>query len=101
MVLFREAFTIAARHDPALVRFSAGDPLPDYTETPPPVYVRMQGKIFEVGDYPHKQFSLSEAEADKAIAQFAPVPADLEHMPTILDGKLGVLRRIWRDGKSI
>jgi hypothetical protein len=94
------AFTLIARHNPSLVRFSR-EGIADYTDTPPPGYVRRQGKIFEVGEYPTKKFSLTEEEADKAIEGFRPVTADLEHFPTILDGKLGVLRRIWRDGKSI
>jgi hypothetical protein len=90
----------ASRHNPALVTFSV-DGKADYSQTPPPGFVRLQGKIFECGDYPKKKFSLNEQEADRAIATFKPVPADLEHMPTILDGKLGLLRTIWREGKSI
>ncbi len=70
-------------------------------DAPPPGYVRLEGKIFECGDYPQKRFSLDEYEADRAIERFQPVTADLEHMPTILDGKLGVLKDIWREGTSI
>jgi hypothetical protein len=66
-----------------------------------PGHVWRIGKIFELGDYPDKGFSLSEAEADRAIAQFTPVAADLEHKDTILSGKLGTMRRIWRDGRAV
>ena len=64
-------------------------------------FVVRQGTFFQVGDYPDKQFSLTEAEADAAIARFAPVPLNIEHIPTIFDGKLGMVRRLWRDGKNL
>lgn len=67
----------------------------------PADYVTRTGKIFEIGDYPDKGFTLTESEADAAIAAFQPVPLDLEHTPTILDGKLGTLKRVWRDGASL
>lgn len=60
-----------------------------------------EGKIFEVGEYPDKEFELTEAEADAAIAEFKPVPLDLEHMPTILDGKLGQVTAMYRKGKEL
>lgn len=80
------------------------DPLLDpalFTDSPPAGYVRRTGKIFEVGDYPDKKFSLTEAEADKAIAAFVPLQADVEHVPTILSGKLGILRSMERRGQDI
>jgi|GEM_PF-1469260 len=59
------------------------------------------GKVFECGDYPDRDFSFSEDEADAAIKAFAPVDNDLEHLPsfgipTILDGKLGKLLSLKR-----
>ena len=51
-------------------------------------------KIFQVGDYPDKNFSLTLAEAQEAAKSFIPVPVDLEHMPTVLSGKLGHLERL-------
>jgi hypothetical protein len=54
-----------------------------------------------LGDYPNKQFSLSAEEADAAIARFQPVQGDVEHMPTVLSGHLGILRRVWRDGQTL
>lgn len=64
-------------------------------------YVVREGKVFECGDYPDKDFSLSEAEADEAIAAFNPQPNDLEHRSTILDGKLGVIQEVRRVGKDL
>ncbi len=64
-------------------------------------FVVRKGTFFRVGDYPDKQFGLSEAEADAAIAGFAPVPLNIEHIPTIFDGKLGVVRKLWREGQAI
>lgn len=73
----------------------------DVLADPAPGYVRRIGKIFEVGSYPEKGFTLTEQEADRAIAEFTPVGADVEHKDTILSGKLGVMQRIWRDGRAI
>lgn len=64
-------------------------------------FVVRRGTFFQVGDYPDKQFALTEAEADAAIARFAPVPLNIEHIPTIFDGKLGMVRRLWREGKDL
>lgn len=60
-----------------------------------------RGKIFEIGEYPDKEFSLDEAEADEAIAAFQPVEIDLEHVDTVLAGKLGHLTDVKRDGKTV
>jgi len=60
-----------------------------------------KGKVFKLGDYPAHKFSLNAEEADKAIAEFKPVTADLEHLPTVLDGKLGRLTRVWRENDDI
>jgi hypothetical protein len=57
-------------------------------------YVLRTGKIFEAGDYPDKDFDISPEELLEAIADFAPVDLDLEHMPTVLDGKLGKLEAV-------
>lgn len=56
--------------------------------------VLRSGKLFEIGDYPDKQFSLDLDEAQQAIAAFYPVPVDLEHRSTPLDGKLGQLQHV-------
>jgi hypothetical protein len=73
-----------------------------YTDAPPPGYVRRHGRYFRLGHYPqNKNFSLNAEEADRAIAIFKPVLANLEHRSTVLDGKVGVLRTIWREGEEI
>lgn len=64
-------------------------------------YVTRTGLIFRCGDYPSHTFALTEDEADAAIAAFRPVPLNLEHKATVLDGKLGRLERVWRQGADI
>jgi len=63
------------------------------------------GKYFECDkeftDMSGLVFSVSEAEADAAIEAFAPAPLNLQHTPTVLDGMLGRVQRLWRDGKDI
>jgi hypothetical protein len=54
-------------------------------------YVVKSGKIFEAGDYADKGFSLTSAEMAEAVADFAPVPIDIEHISSPLDGQLGEL----------
>jgi len=57
-------------------------------------YVLRRGKLFEAGDYPDKSYSMTPEEIMAAVADFQPVPLDLEHTPTVLDGKLGELRAV-------
>lgn len=57
-------------------------------------WVYRTGKIFEAGQYKDKKFEISPEELCEAIADFKPVDLDLEHMPTILDGKLGRLEAV-------
>src|SRR5215472_5265752 len=64
-------------------------------------FVLRQGKFFQLGEYPDKDFALDEAEADAAIAQFVPAPLNIEHIPSLFDGKLGEIRRLWRQGRDI
>lgn len=61
------------------------------------------GKIFEIGSYPDKAFSFDQTDLERAVSSFAPVPVDLEHTPTVLEGKLGHVQRIYPgdDGKSL
>lgn len=66
-------------------------------------YVVRWGKIFETGKWPDKKFSLNEEEMKEAVADFSPVPVDLEHTSTPLDGKLGQLEavKVAEDGKTL
>ena len=72
-------------------------------ETSDGEYVLRTGKIFEAGQYKDKNFEISSEELCEAIADFAPVELDVEHMPSIFDGKLGVLQAVAlaEDGKSL
>ncbi len=63
--------------------------------------VILSGKTFEAGDYPDKNFSLTEEEMDAAITAFTPVDNNLEHRRTILDGALGKLESVSRKGKEL
>lgn len=65
--------------------------------------IEVSGKIFEIGNFPDKDFSLSLEEAQQAIKSFAVAPLDYEHVPGPLDGKLGELTGVWLgdDNKSI
>lgn len=63
--------------------------------------VAKEGKIFEAADYPDKGVSISEADLEAMVSGFTEVHNDLEHMDTILDGKLGKLEKVWRKGKEL
>jgi hypothetical protein len=66
-------------------------------------YVLRTGKIFEAGNYPDKKFDITPEEMCEAIADFKPVPLDIEHGPSIMDGKIGTLEAVAldADGKSL
>lgn len=51
-------------------------------------------KVFEVGNYPDKNFEFTKDDAARAVAAFRPVQIDLEHQSTVLDGKLGKLVQV-------
>jgi hypothetical protein len=54
--------------------------------------------LFKSGNYPDKQFSMTPAEIAAAADSFAsPVPINLEHAPTVLQGKLGEVRAAYVD----
>lgn len=57
------------------------------------VYYRT-GKIFEAGDYPDKNFSITPEELAEAVAEFKPVPNKGAHVPTVFDGKMGTLESV-------
>ncbi len=62
-------------------------------------FVVWKGKVFEAGSYPDKGVDFTHQDLIDAAARFNPVPNDLEHMATILDGGLGDLNRVEaRDG---
>jgi len=60
--------------------------------------VRKAGVIFRAGDYPFKDapnYSMSPEEIMGAVADFKePVPLEMEHAPSVLDGKLGKVTKL-------
>lgn len=65
--------------------------------------VLREGKLWEAGEYPDKDYGMTPEENWAAVQQFKPVDLGIEHCPTILDGKLGQLRdmRLTDDGQVI
>lgn len=59
------------------------------------------GKLFEAGEFPDKGVKFDENDISFAVDSFAPVENDLEHASTILDGKLGSLKKVWKKGEEI
>jgi hypothetical protein len=60
------------------------------------------GKLFEAGDYPDKSYAMTAEEIAAAVEAFAdPLPLDLEHVPTPLDGKLGQLISVEARGSEL
>jgi hypothetical protein len=57
-----------------------------------------KGPLWQIGEYADKRFGMTIAEADERIANFKPIPNDLEHSDTILSGKLGSTYELWREG---
>jgi hypothetical protein len=89
---------------PVVFETTLASGIPSSAPVDAPVLCR--GLIFRLGDYPDRQFSINEAEADAACAAFVPCDADLEHFSvkgtrTVLDRKLGRLLRIWRNGQEL
>ncbi|MCX6374537.1 MAG: hypothetical protein NTU88_00605 [Armatimonadetes bacterium] len=57
-------------------------------------------KIFEAGEYPDKEITISEDDLDGIIENFTEVPVKVEHTDSPLD-PLGTVKRIWRRGKEL
>lgn len=66
-------------------------------------YVVRTGKLFEVGNYEDKGFEFTADDLARAVETFHPCGLNMEHVPTLLDGKLGHVERIFpgEDGKSL
>jgi hypothetical protein len=65
-------------------------------------FVPYEGKVFEAGQYPDKDFSMSEEELEERAVAFIGVDLDLEHSQfrDLLGHRLGRLEKIWRDGRD-
>ncbi len=82
---------------PLQIEFSASEPLFSDDE-----YVLRSGLLFRAGRYEDKDFEMTADELTAAVEKFDnPVPIDLEHMPTILDGKLGEVLSISAFGDEL
>lgn len=56
--------------------------------------VQKWGKLFEAGDYKGHKFTMTPEEVDAVPAGFTPCHLNLQHAPSILDGKLGSLEEV-------
>lgn len=97
--------TLAFKSANGVVQMSADEPQPvgeiavfDLdTVVPAPLHdagdvVYRTGLVFRAGDYPDKDFAMTPEELSAAVEAFnEPLPIDLEHVPTLLDQKLGEL----------
>ena len=59
-------------------------------------------KLLEVGAYPDKGLTVTEADLDGIVARFSDggAPIKVEHMDTPLD-PLGRVQKVWRDGNAL
>ncbi len=61
-------------------------------------YIRRKAPlIFKTGDYEDKEFSMSPEEMAETVAEFSPVNIGLEHIPTVLSGRLGRIVAVGQD----
>lgn len=72
----------------------------EFDYSPDEMTVEKDAKIFEVGDYPDKEITVSEADLDAIVENFAEAPVKIEHEDSPLD-PLGTVKRIWRQGKEL
>ena len=72
----------------------------EFDYSPDEMPVEREAKIFEAGDYPDKELSISEEDLDTIVRNFTEVPVKVEHVDSPLD-PLGTVKRIWRRGKEL
>lgn len=76
---------------------AASAPLFDDGET-----IYRPGKLFVAGEYRDKDYAMTATEISAAAEAFTdPLPIDLEHIPTPLDGKLGELVSVEARGDEL
>lgn len=64
-------------------------------------YIERPGLIFEAGSYKDKDFEMTPAELRSAVEAFSqPVDLDIEHIPTVFDGKLGQVVKLSADADN-
>jgi len=67
---------------------------------PEPMPVERDAKIFEAGEYPDKELTVTEEDLDEIVGNFAETPVKVEHADSPLD-PLGTVKRIWRRGSEL
>jgi hypothetical protein len=87
---------MTAVRTPAVTFAEDATPLPLGTDS-----IVRRGLIFRAGDYPDKQYSMTAAELVDAAKDFRPVPIDLSHTSTVLDGHLGSLFEVEAKGDEL
>jgi hypothetical protein len=68
--------------------------------SPDEMPVEKDAKIFEAGDYPDKQITVTEDDLDAIVGNFAGAPVKVEHTDSPLD-PLGTVKRVWRQGGEL
>jgi hypothetical protein len=81
---------------------TVGDPKPAAAPFADETVTR-EAKIFEAGEYPDKNLTVTEDDLDTIVSNFAPdtVPVKIEHESTPFDGKLGNVVKLWRQGRDL
>ncbi len=62
--------------------------------------VEKEAKIFEAGEYPDKEITVTEDDLDAIVGNFAGAPVKVEHTDSPLD-PLGTVKSVWRNGRDL
>ena len=62
--------------------------------------VEKSARIFEAGEYPDKGITITEADLDAIVENFAGCPVKVEHTDSPLD-PLGAVKQVWRKGREL
>lgn len=89
---------------PESVKFDArlrrGRMLFQFDFEPEPMPIERDAKIFEAGEYPDKELTVTEEDLDEMVGNFTETPVKIEHTDSPLD-PLGTVKRIWRKGSEL
>lgn len=68
----------------------------------PEALIERPAKLFEAGNYEDRKLNVTEADLDKIVGSFSgDVPVKIEHRDSPLDGFLGAVRSVYRQGKDL
>ena len=65
------------------------------------VFCEREAKLFEAGAYPDRDIAITEETLDEIIKNTSEAPLRIEHMPTVFDGVLGVVKSLYRRGGEL